>query len=716
MVQTENLSNIGQPQTDLHVRRQRGPELFCLSFFALFLELMVIRWSPAVVRLIAYYANLMLISSFLGLGVGAILGKKRKSLFAWLPALLLINVAWLLIAHFVTLPTTAAESRFYNPDPQLVRYVCLVGIFLSNAIVFVPLGQRIGSIFEALPPLLAYSWDLGGSLAGTLCFGLFSLKYFSPTLGMGFVALAIVLLLPRGQWPRAIPLLALSLAGVYFSVTSAAIWSPYYCIIVTERGDTHGNAPVREPHPGLRTMQDPPIYAVRVNHYFLQYHGTFDPNRYSPQKRAEILNERTQYDLPYALAPVHHRVLMLGAGGGTDTEIAVLNGAEQVDAVEIDPMLVKLSDRFNASGIYENPKVHVHVDDARAFLRRSSGGYDMVVFGFLDSQTLFSSMSNIRLDGYIYTVQSMQSAFRLLNDNGVLSLSFMAGHEWLARKLVRMVELATGQMPVIYESQGQVVICAFRGQHPEPPPQFGRFVRTNVRTNERTNERTTFSAADDLSDAVAPTDDWPFLYLSRKTIPSDYLIVIGILLAITIPAVLLLRGRGFGMNDGHFLFLGLGFLLLETKSISDCSLYFGTTWFVTMVVVAGVLLMVLAANLVAMRMTSFHPWLYAPLIATLLLLYLVKRDSILSLTFDQRLLWSLLVVPLPIFFAGLIFSTTFRQSSNPSSFFGANLIGAMIGGFSEYLSMIIGNQNLMFLIVGAYLASLALQMRLAKSS
>src|ERR1039458_5640905 len=84
-----------------------------------------------------------------------------------------------------------------------------------------------------------------------------------------------------------------------------------------------------------------------------------------------------------------------------------LNGAEQVDAVEIDPMLVKLSNRFNASGIYENPKVHVHVDDARAFLRRSSGGYDMVVFGFLDSQTLFSWMSNIRLDGYSYPVQSI---------------------------------------------------------------------------------------------------------------------------------------------------------------------------------------------------------------------------------------------------------------------------------------------------------------------
>ena len=74
----------------------------------------------------------------------------------------------------------------------------------------------------------------------------------------------------------------------------------------------------------------------------------------------------------------------------------------------------------------------------------------------------------------------MQSAFRLLNDNGVLSLSFMAGHEWLARKLVRMVALATNQMPIVYESQGQVVICAFRGQHPDPPPQYGRFVRTDL--------------------------------------------------------------------------------------------------------------------------------------------------------------------------------------------------------------------------------------------
>jgi hypothetical protein len=171
MVSTESPALSLSRATDLQVRRRRGLELFCLSFVALFLELMVIRWEPAVVRLVAYYANLMLISSFLGLGVGAIVGKTRKSLFGWLPALVLINVVWLLVAHFVTMPTASSESRFYTSAPLLVRYICLVGIFVSNATVFIPLGQRIGSLFEALPPLSATPGTWAAALWGRCVLG-----------------------------------------------------------------------------------------------------------------------------------------------------------------------------------------------------------------------------------------------------------------------------------------------------------------------------------------------------------------------------------------------------------------------------------------------------------------------------------------------------------------------------------------------------------------
>ncbi len=230
-----------------------------------------------------------------------------------------------------------------------------------------------------------------------------------------------------------------------------------------------------------------------------------------------------------------------------------------------------------------------------------------------------------------------------------------------------------------------------KGEIAQAPNEHGGFVRTDVPLSQ-------------LAMADPPTDEWPFLYLNGRGIPKDYLVVIVALLVVSIVMIYLIRGRGLTVSDNHFLFLGFGFLLLETKSISDSSLYFGTTWVVTMLVVSGVLLMVLAANLVAMRV-RFHFWLYVPLIISLLVLSFVSRDTVLSLAFAQRLAWSVLVVPLPIFFAGLIFSTTFHSVDAPALAFGANLIGAMAGGFCEYLSMLIGNDKLMIIVLAAYIAS-----------
>lgn len=56
--------------------------------------------------------------------------------------------------------------------------------------------------------------------------------------------------------------------------------------------------------------------------------------------------------------------------------------------------------------------------------------------------------------------------------------------------------------------------------------------------------------------------------------------------------------------------------------------------------------------------------------------------------------------------AGLIFATGFREAANPSLLFGANLIGAMIGGCAEYLGMAVGNHHLSCLVIAAYAGSL----------
>ena len=96
-------------------------QMFILSFTALFLELMVIRWVPSVVRLVAYYANLMLLSSFLGLGIGAMASARKWRLFGWLPVLLAVDIGTLLLCRHLALGSSSAEMRFSAGDLQLLQ-------------------------------------------------------------------------------------------------------------------------------------------------------------------------------------------------------------------------------------------------------------------------------------------------------------------------------------------------------------------------------------------------------------------------------------------------------------------------------------------------------------------------------------------------------------------------------------------------------------------
>jgi hypothetical protein len=678
--------------------RHPGVELFCVSFVALFLELMMIRWAPSVVRLIAYYANLLLISSFLGLGVGAMLAPARRPGLGRLPLLLAIAVAVLLAAHGISLPESAGEQRFYAEAGKWLGFIGLAAIFVTNAAIFVPLGGRIGELFDKLPPLKAYAWDLGGSLAGTVVFGVFSFARFSPVIGVTVISAALIWLMPRASRMRSTLVLAAAIVGVAFSNDRNAIWSPYYYITVREASPqvklvNERSPALADPAPNVRTMLDPPAYQVSVNHDFYQPHLTLDARRFSPAAQISLVRARAAYDLPYAVAASHRRVLVLGAGGGTDAEVALLNGAEQVDAVEIDPVLVAISRRFNASGVYDNPRVAIHVDDARSFVRRSPGGYDMVVFGWLDSQALSSAMTNVRLDGFVYTVESIRAAYSLLNETGTLTLSFFAGTDWMASKLSHMVAEGTGKEPAVYRRAGHLILAVSRAPLREIASPYAGFTRAS------------FAAMAVTPESEPPRDDWPFLYVSGRQVPSDYMIVIAILLAVSVLAVRMARPGALGGANPRLFFLGVGFLLLETKSIGDCALYFGATWLVTTIVVAGVLLMVLASNLVALRVQVNERWAYAALLASLILVAVVDRQSILALDIGARLAWALVVIPLPIFFAGLIFSSALRSAPVASVALGANLIGAMLGGFSEYLSMLTGSAALMVIVIAAYAAS-----------
>jgi hypothetical protein len=150
-------------------------------------------------------------------------------------------------------------------------------------------------------------------------------------------------------------------------------------------------------------------------------------------------------------------------------------------------------------------------------------------------------------------------------------------------------------------------------------------------------------------------------------------------------------------------FMGTAFLLLETKNVVQFALLFGTTWAVNAAVFAGVLLSVLAAIEVARRVRLPRPPpLYAGLLAALALAWVVPADALLDLPLPLRFLAGVAIAFTPIFLANLVFAQRFAAIGSATVAFGANLLGAMLGGVLEYLALITGYRSLLVLVAVLY--------------
>jgi len=204
---------------------------------------------------------------------------------------------------------------------------------------------------------------------------------------------------------------------------------------------------------------------------------------------------------------------------------------------------------------------------------------------------------------------------------------------------------------------------------------------------------------------VLATDDWPFLYMRAPELPRHYLAALALVLVVSVVAVWLAR-RDRGATSSwswHFFFLGAGFMLLETKSIVQFALLWGSTWSSASLAIASVLVMALASALVASRVEIRRRGpIAAALLALIAVNYLVPVGRV---TFDSRIAESLFYGALvfsPVFCAGLLFSSSFKESSSTADDFGANLLGAMVGGVGEYLSLLAGYQFLLILVAACY--------------
>jgi len=364
---------------------------------------------------------------------------------------------------------------------------------------------------------------------------------------------------------------------------------------------------------------------------------------------------------------------------------ALLKGAKHIDAVEIDPQLYRLGVRLNPDHPYQNPRVTVHINDGRAFLEQTHTKYDMILFALPDSLTLVAGQSSLRLESYLFTLQAVEAAKAHLNpDDGLFAMYNYYRTPWLRDRLANTVEAGFGTTPCV-DDEG-----------------FSLSMISSTINPAAMHCTTSWQRP---AGVVPPaTDNHPFVYLDGNTIPWIYRITLGLILLASILLVRPAAGpyrRMAGFVD--LFFMGAAFMLLETKNIVQFALLFGTTWFVNALVTAGVLVAVFAAVEVSRHVVVRRPaLLYVALLAALVVAWAVPPSSLLSLSPLPRFVVAVIIAFAPIFLANMVFAQRFRGTADTGTAFGANLLGAMLGGVLEYASLIVGYRWLLVFVALLY--------------
>ena len=674
----------------------------------LFLELTVIRFHASCFQLFAFFKNVSLLSCFLGLGIGYSIGASRPLFTPLVLPALAVQFAFMHCLRF-----TPVGEFLHNPVTEQLAlgldqagdwnhlataYAFLIWAFAFNAACFIPLGHLASRTMLSTPRLHAYGCNLLGSLGGIALFYLLSYLQTPPAVWVGVGALLLALVLRRHALATGISAVAcLLLLATTFAIDRYDLYSPYQLLTVNFTAHPYPN--------------------INVNHVYFQQIWNFSGN--APDQGPEAAAAANYYAMPYVLKPHPADVLIVGAGTGNDAASAVRHGAGHIDAVEIDPTILQLGRRFHPEAPYSSPTVAIHVQDARAFIRHATGKYDLIVYGLLDSHTLLSGLSGVRLDSYIYTAEAFREARARLKPGGVLCCSFCMIRGELGRKLYLMLRDAfDGAPPVVY-STGYDGGYAFVATNGPSAPSAGSLRDLPLPTDD---------FASDQYHADMSTDDWPFFYMPVRTYPMSYVLLLAMLLGVSVAFILPFR-RAFGADDAPHaadadspapgadsllrgfsipcFLLGAGFMLLETKSITQLALFYGSTWTVVGFVIAAILMMAFLANLLLIHVQKINQTVaYAFLLASLALSLGVGSQTFAALDPAVSSALMTLLVTLPLFFAGLVFSTELRRAPSTAVALGSNLIGAILGGCLEYNSMYFGYRSLSILALIIYALAL----------
>lgn len=419
--------------------------------------------------------------------------------------------------------------------------------------------------------------------------------------------------------------------------------------------------------------------------------------------------------LPYEMIDANN-TLVIGSGGGEDILVALAGGADNVTAVELNPLVVSAVKRFEgqSGNIYSNDKVELLIDDGRRFISSTTEKYDVIVLKLVDSWAAQLAGGYALSENYLYTVEAFQQYFRHLDkDNGGMLVMTRWNFE-LPRLMPLIVDSLVKETGKSRESVAEHVMVV----EDRPGLYFGRsednqkyypvlvmvkstpfvngevtMVKEKAEGNraEITMLATTYVATpfdklfnndntvynEYFSTAVAsnptiPTDDSPF-YFAREQIPKQMIILLVTVMAISglLSALLIYHARKTSVrfnsrSSFHVLFaifIGVGFMILEVTFIQKFLLLLGTPIMALTVILFSILLSGGIGSYVSGKIFSKRPHKSVlasiPVLAGIIIIYFIYLQQIIESNITMELSYRIALTFGLLFPAGFLMGFQF---------------------------------------------------------
>lgn len=419
--------------------------------------------------------------------------------------------------------------------------------------------------------------------------------------------------------------------------------------------------------------------------------------------------------LPYEMINANN-TLVIGSGGGEDILVALSGGADNVTAVELNPLVISAVKRFDSQSgnIYNNNNVELIIDDGRRFISSSTEKYDVIVLKLVDSWAAQLAGGYALSENYLYTVEAFQQYFRHLDkDNGGMLVMTRWNFE-LPRLMPLIVDSLVKETGKSRESVAKHIMVI----EDRPGLYFGRsddnqkyfpilvmikstpfldgevaMVKEKAEGNQAeitmlaesyvaapfnklfNSDSTVYSeyfSTTVASNPAIPTDDSPF-YFAREQIPKQMIILLVTVVAISglLSVLLIYHARKTRVkfdSRSSFLvlfaiFIGVGFMILEVTFIQKFLLLLGTPIMALTVILFTILLSSGIGSYISGKIFSTRPdraiLTSIPTLAGIIIIYFLYLQDVIESTISMELQYRIALTFALLFPAGFLMGFQF---------------------------------------------------------